>query len=145
MVKPGSCAGFAVEAGKRRRVFGLGDRQHFEGDAPAHVLMFSEINRAHAAGAETVDEAILAGDDETTPASVEQLLGLKAGEDAVFDQGIRIFAWGSGFGFVVGAKRFNRLGIQDAALVADFQECIDSGWRRHVPYPCRLKIGQEGP
>ncbi len=82
MVEGGDGLRFAVEAFERGGVLGLGGRQHLDGHAAAHQLVFAEINAAHAAGAEALQHLILA-DVETAPLAQEELFGLKGGEQAV--------------------------------------------------------------
>ena len=86
MIEPRHGAGFAIESLEGRGISCLGQRQHFESDATAHRQMFAEVNRAHAAGAEALEQAIFAGDDEASPAAVHELLGLKARQLPGFDE-----------------------------------------------------------
>ena len=61
-------AGLAVEALQGRRVLGPGDRQDLDGHAPAHVPVLAQVDSAHAARAELLENFVFA-DRESPPAA----------------------------------------------------------------------------
>ena len=84
----GDGLGLAVEAFDGAGVVGLAGRQHLDGDGAAHDPMGTEIDGAHAAGAERFEDGVLAAEDEVAPAAAQHLIGLEAGEQTFGDQGV---------------------------------------------------------
>src|SRR5262245_14539848 len=98
--------------------------------------VLAEIHRAHAAGAEAVEQAILALDEEATPAAEDQLFGLEVREEAFANEGVGQFFRGMRLlaGLEpVGLACLERLFFEKAALKAQFEEPVDRGWSRHFP------------
>src|SRR5262249_37852904 len=93
MVETGDRLGLAIEAGEGGGILGLGDRQNLERDAPAHEHVLAEIDGAHAAGAEPLEQAIFAADDKAAPAAGEQFLRLERGEKAFLDESLGQLLW----------------------------------------------------
>ena len=130
---------FAAKTFARSRVVGLLRRQDFEGDLAAHVNLLAEIDRAHAAGAETFEQAILVLDEEATPAAGDEFFCLKVGEHAFADEGVGEFLGGMrflpGLG-PVGLAGLERIFFEKAALEAQLNKAVDRGRSRHCPLPC---------
>ena len=74
-------------------------RQNLERHVALHENLFAEIDRAHAAGADRLQQLVLAAQQKATPFPDENLFGLEDGQQAVTDhplgQGLRLFEGGS--------------------------------------------------
>src|SRR5262249_32909245 len=114
-------------------VLGLGGGQHLDRDPAAHELVFTQIDAAHAARAEALQNLVLA-DAEPAVLALKNLFGLGVGQQAVAQQG---------------ASRLERVGrqrpggaqplqvgvealfLQHAASADQVQEFLSRGRRRH--------------
>ena len=133
MIEGGNGPGFPVEALQGGIIAGLGRRQHLDGDAAAHELVFAEVDRPHAAGAELFEHFVLA-DREASPLALQDLLGLELREDAVADE-VAGHARGIAAHAAVGASFLQIIGqtplVRDAALANEIEEFVRADRRSH--------------
>ncbi len=85
VVQRGGGLGLAVEAGQIRRVFDAVLGQHLDGHAALHQHVLGQVDAAHPAGAQVVQQLVLA-QEEALVAAFQQLVGLPAGEQPGLDQ-----------------------------------------------------------
>src|SRR5262249_25017197 len=86
MVKGGNGAGLEIEAFQGCRIVGHGEWQYLESDTAAHALVFAQVDAAHAAGAELLQEFVFAADVEAAPLAAEETIGLEASQHAALDK-----------------------------------------------------------
>ena len=102
----------------------IGRPDDLEGDHAAHEDVFGLVDAAHAAGAEGVEDAVLAQDEGAAFAG-EQPLRLVAGQEAALGQLRRP---GAGVaGGPSGGERLDRLGRQQSAGAQRGQELFAGG------------------
>src|SRR5207302_331404 len=77
--------GFSVELLYEPRIFRQSHRKHFDRHATAHEKVLAEIDRAHATGAETLENPVLS-EREASPPALQKLLGLETSQHAVADE-----------------------------------------------------------
>ena len=138
--EPGDSLGLAVEALDGAGVFRLGGRQHLDGNRPVHNVVGTQVHRPHAAGAERFEDGVLAAEDEVAPAAAEQLIGLKAGQQSLADEGVAIWFGVAGASSPRRARQSSRrFGFDHGALAHALQEVANDCRRRH-----RLLGGSDG-
>ena len=133
MIEGGDGLGLAVEAGQGGGVVGLVGRQHLERDLPPQLEVLAQVDRPHAAGADAVEDEVLA-DDEPRPPAAHQVVGLERREEAVADQQggqvARPVRQGGGPA-QVGDVRGQPERVQRQALLNQVQKVRGGGWRGH--------------
>ena len=132
----GDGLGLAVEAGQGGGVVGLVGRQHLERDLPPQLEVFAEVDRPHAAGADAVEDEVLA-DEEFRPPAAHQVVGLERREEAVADQeGGQVArpARQSGGPAQVGDVAAQPRRVQRQALLNQFEQIGGGGWRSHCDH-----------
>jgi len=126
MIEGGDRLGFAVEVFEEPGVLGQGDRQDLHGHAAAQVLVLGKIDDPHASRADPLQNLVLA-DAEAAPLALEELLGLKVGQESFIDQELGRFLRirGQGAGVAPLAKeRRQALGVRDLAFLHECQEFV---------------------
>ena len=81
VVERGGRLGLAVKAGEIRRVCHAILRQHLDRHATLHEHVLGQEHAAHAAGAQMIEQLVLA-EEEPLVAAFQQPIGLPAGDQA---------------------------------------------------------------
>ena len=133
MVQGGDRLGLAVKAAQRGGVVGLVGRQDFQCDLALQLEVFAQVDRPHAAGADAVQDQVLA-DEEFRPPAAHQMVGLERRQKAVAHQEggqvARRARQGGGLAelrhVAVEPRR-----VQGQTLVDQIEQIGDGGWRSH--------------
>jgi hypothetical protein len=136
--------GLDAEAFDRGRVFGQRRRQHLDGGAAAHHLVFGQVHGAGAAGAEALDDPV-AADVEALVLAQQELFGLEGGDQALADEQRGELARFGGHVLAPGEEGVEARVVDLVTFPRDFEESVDGSDDRHLTPPRRNRPpGRQG-
>jgi hypothetical protein len=126
VVESGHGLSFFVKAVHKPAILGQVDGEDFQSDSTAQGFVLGQVNNAHAAKTEALEDLVFT-DKKSAPPSAQELLGPENGQEALAHQPARQLL-GLGRPFAGCSKLvqsgFETLDIDHTALTDQFQELI---------------------
>ncbi len=137
VVQGGGGAGLAMEAAEVGGVLDAVLGEDLDGHAVLHQGVFGEIDVAHAAGAEQVQQLVLL-DEEPLVAALQQILGLPGGDEPLLDEMV-------GDGLRVAKRRIPLRAMQCRCRLVKPLRLDQAALPHQVQKIVRLRFGHSAP